>query len=658
MKLKGVKPFEQHFEKLIVAVLAALFLLVLLTQFVMQPNMVEVIKREILPGAAYGPIQEQAERLKVQLLQPDPALPEASDVDIASSYRESLRGGVAPRQRLSLHIPGVSIEVSDEAIFGHTGNKFVEFVPIAPSDPTLGVVMNTLNPLLVRRTPELAAFLPSEQPYDKAVVTIEALFDGIAQRQLLERDPDDEGELMPMRSNWWRNIQILAVRLEREELTDTGEWTDLRVIDPIPASTTVLEDLDTRATNTRALEMIAASAARLSTQIRQPDYYASIAGPQWMAPSDFAQAEAQSSAQEKIDRLLVQLVRAEDDLVTLGERKQAVQQDRRRANNFDMPIERKEIAIEKLKDELRALGHAFADDPDPLDEQDRFNDPRDRTPLLEDDAVRIWAHDITAEPGVTYRYRIGVVMNNPVFGRHPVMHEDQKVLADQPLALGEMSRWSQPVEVDRKAYFFVTNARAPEREALARTRATVDVFRFYYGFWRKGTTSVHPGDLIVATVEIPENLYTFDLDRAPRDQEGRVDPAELIPLEEDDKGNMPDPPEWWRPTPTHLDAVIDAQILDVSLIPGDSGRGIGGRSRPRYQAILRTLQQGRLFVRRPAAERSSTRYRELLESAALGLTQGQPVVTDLKPEPGQGPQDPFADPDPEGSGGGGGGGGG
>ena len=653
MKLKGVKPFEQHFEKLIVAVLAALFLLVLLTQFVMQPNMVEVIKREILPGAAYGPIQEQAERLKVQLLQPDPALPEASDVDIASSYRESLRGGVAPRQRLSLHIPGVSIEVSDEAIFGHAGNKFVEFVPIAPSDPTLGVVMNTLNPLLVRRTPELAAFLPSEQPYDKAVVTIEALFDGIAQRQLLERDPDDEGELMPMRSNWWRNIQILAVRLEREELTDTGEWTDLRVIDPIPASTTVLEDLDTRATNTRALEMIAASAAQLSTQIRQPDYYASIAGPQWLPPSDFAQAEAQKGAQDKIDRFLAQLEKAENDLVTLGERKQAVQQDRRRARTFDMRIERKEASIETFKDELRALGHAFQDDPDPRDERDRFDDPSDRTPLLEDDAVQIWAHDITAEPGKTYRYRLGVVMNNPAFGRAAGLHEGQQEMADQPLAFGDMSRWSRPVEVDRKAYFFVTNARAPEREALARTRATVDVFRFYYGFWRKGTTIVQPGDLIVAAVDVPEGLYTFDLDRAPRDQEGRVDPAELQPLEKDDEGNSQDPPDWWNQTPTQLDAVIDAQIMDVSQVSGDGGRGIGGGSRTRYQAILRSLRQGGLFVRRPAAEKSSTRYRALLESATLGLTQGQPEVSDVG-KPGPQPPDPLG-PVPGDPGGGGGG---
>ena len=645
MKLKGVKPFEQHFEKLIVAVLAALFMLVLLTQFVMQPNEVEVvqggIKREIRPGAAYGPVQERAERLKVQLLQRDPVLPEASDVDIASSYRESLRGGVAPRQHLAMHIPGVLIEVGDEGTLGRTGTKYVEFVPIAPSEPAVGVVMNTLNPLLVRRMPELAAFLPSEQPYDKAVVTIEAEFDGVALRELLEHDPDAEGELMPMRSNWWRNkVQILAVRLEREQMTDTGEWTDLRVIDAIPGSTTVLEDLDTRATNTRALEMIAASAAQLSTQIRQPDYYASIAGPQWLPPSDFAQAEAQKGAQDKIDRFLAQLEKAENDLVTLGERKQAVQQDRRRARTFDMRIERKEASIETFKDQLRALGHAFQDDPDPRDERDRFDDPSDRTPLLEDDAVQIWAHDITAEPGKTYRYRLGVVMNNPAFGRAAGLHEGQQEMADQPLAFGDMSRWSRPVEVDRKAYFFVTNARAPEREALARTRATVDVFRFYYGFWRKGTTIVQPGDLIVAAVDVPEGLYTFDLDRAPRDQEGRVDPAELQPLEKDDEGNSQDPPDWWNQTPTQLDAVIDAQIMDVSQVSGDGGRGIGGGSRTRYQAILRSLRQGGLFVRRPAAEKSSTRYRELLESATLGLTQGQPEVSDVgKPTGPLGPQD-------------------
>ncbi|MCH7917073.1 MAG: hypothetical protein IIC50_03700, partial [Planctomycetes bacterium] len=189
-------------------------------------------------------------------------------------------------------------------------------------------------------------------------------------------------------------------------------------------------------------------------------------------------------------------------------------------------------------------------------------------------------------------------------------------------------------------------------------KATVDVFRFHYGFWRRGSTGLKPGDVIVAEVSNPENLYTFDFDAAPKDPAtGFVVPASLEPLEIDEDGNPTDPPEWFVPVETRMSAVVNAQFLDVSRIPGDPGGGIGGASsRTKYQAVLEGGPFAKLFVRNPTTEKASARYQRLVRSAKLGETQGQPVVKEQRPDP-RGPRGPGRDPVPdEGLGGGGGGG--
>ena len=47
--------------------------------------------------------------------------------------------------------------------------------------------------------------------------------------------------------------------------------------------------------------------------------------------------------------------------------------------------------------------------------------------LLDSTEVKLYAHDLTVEPGAQYRYRMRVVVNNPLYGRN--LQESQRTLA-------------------------------------------------------------------------------------------------------------------------------------------------------------------------------------------------------------------------------------
>jgi len=66
--------------------------------------------------------------------------------------------------------------------------------------------------------------------------------------------------------------------------------------------------------------------------------------------------------------------------------------------------------------------------------------------------LKVWVHDLTARPGKTYKYRLRVVMYNPLAGYKPIMKTPQN-----NLVAGLVSPWSEPigpVTVEREGYIF------------------------------------------------------------------------------------------------------------------------------------------------------------------------------------------------------------
>ncbi|MEX0652977.1 MAG: hypothetical protein WD534_17295 [Phycisphaeraceae bacterium] len=127
------------------------------------------------------------------------------------------------------------------------------------------------------------------------------------------------------------------------------------------------------------------------------------------------------------------------------------------------------------------------------------------------DEVQVWAHDLTAEPGNTYRYRVVVTVLNPLFQRSRLADEQTEAYFNK-LALWpdeaelESTPWSRPVELDPEHYFFLVDG-APARE-----EAQVEVWRLYRGRWRFEEFQVQPGDLIGGEATIDEQPVPMHVD--------------------------------------------------------------------------------------------------------------------------------------------------
>ena len=100
----------------------------------------------------------------------------------------------------------------------------------------------------------------------------------------------------------------------------------------------------------------------------------------------------------------------------------------------------------------------------------------------------LWGHDITAQPGNSYRYRLRVHVLNPLFDQKQ-LNEQQKEAFGQRLAIAsDPTAWSDPINIDPEVQFFVV---AADR---SHNRAEAEFFRVFNGQLRESTFTISSGD--------------------------------------------------------------------------------------------------------------------------------------------------------------------
>ena len=111
------------------------------------------------------------------------------------------------------------------------------------------------------------------------------------------------------------------------------------------------------------------------------------------------------------------------------------------------------------------------------------------------DRVQVWAHDLTAQPGMTYRYQVRVYVVNPLFQKRPLI-EEQVAQFQNTLSLeSQASEWTDPIRTDESKYFFADQINPMPLQA------TFVVYYLFDGQWRTHTfTRVEPGEAIGGTI--------------------------------------------------------------------------------------------------------------------------------------------------------------
>jgi hypothetical protein len=682
MKVKGMNPIEQHVEKFLLALVALVLLGVLAMQFLTQPNQVDVGNRPVPPQNVYVELQRQAENLDSQLKDANPALPEVRATDLVQRY--DLARSQAADSALALTAPlgrGVDIGAATGADMGVAGPSSDKVAPLGVPRSTTPVAASqwgTLDPYAVLAVPEFSAFVPAEQPFDLPSVTIETTFSGTALRDALS---ESGGVGIPRRFWAATGMQILGLEVERQRRLPDGTWSA-----PEPATPPPGGSLPTRALADNAglpeLTELVSKATQAANDIQRPMALPTIAGPEWTPPSDRVVTPGSAQITEA-DRVRRNLERAIAEL----ERLQNVQQNPRQTDpgsrdsrpggpgvrNTDpgttgprtgtprnqRRIEQLQRDIEGYRQRLRDLGEPDpttgttpGTDPGQVFQPNLAPDPRDTRPqnidpmtglptgqptgqpsgpaplaLLEQQSVQLWSHDVGVQPGDTYRYRTRVVVNNPLFRKGPVLDDQDAALqaaAAQPFARAEWSDWSEPVVVGATEYYFITNADADGTLTGGRAGATVEIFKMFYGFYRKSTLNLSPGEPIEASLRIPDGLFKIDT----RVLDAQAAAAAMLG---ESTGSLP---AGLTRASGRLTIRIGSLLLDVAALPVQVKDDLG-RSVVVTEAVVRE-QDGDVVVRNPQAETSGPAYTQANSSSAAASR------STLR-EPGQPARSPSAD---------------
>lgn len=712
MKLKGINTFERHVEKIVLVAVSVIFLAVLAMQFLLQPNLVKVGNGPAVPPQlAFEQVERKARELDAKMRQ-SPDLPDYALPDPAEQFAAALERPVAPRPRLAALGRPVPIQAAGAVGEIPEGTRIAPLNVPAPTGAVAAAYWLTLDPAEVVANAELRSMLADEQPFDVPLTSVQATFNGVALREALSTDPDgEEGPMTALPPNWWRGaVEVLAVRLEREELSPTGDWTNLTEVPALPGRPNLLAKVGEGVNGLAGAAQLLGQARGYGDQVFRPSVYRTIAGAPWVPPAEAAAAGGPSATTPEIDLKLRQresLVAQADrqreaiakaggatgtrgaereggsgggkgGMVRSGGQDREPQQQDSRTAALEARLKRLEDQIARIDEELAQLGYVAPSQPGSAPVQPVTpTQTQTATAFLDTADLTVWAHDLTAEPGKTYRYRVQVAVNNPAFGRDASLSEDQRGLAAEPVLLSAASEWTSPVQVLDDSYFFITGA--SEADQFGSSAATAELYRFYYGYYRKGETRLEPGDPVLASVKLPDPamLPIYDLENlgaavAPEQPAARpVDEGlgggkggtrAVAPSEEGRGGRAEQPstqpntpPAGAKPGPSSLTASADAFLLDVTRSPVAVEASLSGSSRQPVQVLLRG-RDGSIAVRSPEEARSAL-YQRVAQSAQQGETQGQPAAP-REPEPAAPTRQPTRDrQEPAGSGGGGMGGG-
>lgn len=708
MKLKGINPLEQNADKIVVGVVGLVLLGVAASQLLANRSVLKVGSETTTAGGAYAPAERAARELAARLDAAAPTLPEPPPFTLGGKMAFGAPAGPAP-VRVSLGRPpllgaaGTGAQAAKE-----------QFSPISIPAPTAVAVhafRSTIDPVERTRNADLAKLLPAAQPFDKAAVSVEASFSGQGLRDALAADPDGpEGPLAPVPLSWWRDPQgrgedmvgIIGVQLERQTLRlpdgTTPAAPQTVIIADLPGRPSLLRDWGTEVRSIGDVPGLVDTARYEAEDVLRPSYYTTVAGPEWAPPSESAAGGAAGQGQKRaifrkrladVDAKLLDLQQrlgqpgregergpggrpgddrapggrpGEDPAPTRpgeggpgGRRPGASPEDRapdRAAPNravLEQQVRVQTAQRARLAKQLEDLGEKVAAPAAP-GTLPAF------VPLLDSPEIKVWMHDLTAEPGAAYRYRLRVAVNNPYFGRN--LQEGQQPLAQDSLLYGAWSAWGAETPILRDEYFFLTSAET-DNPISPRPRASGELYKFYYGFYRVASVSLEPGDAVAGDARIPE-LKLADMARVEAAETPAGSPA-VTPGAAPGRPGEAAPPAaaagtdtgyWTVAGPKSIDLSVDAVFLDVAPTPS-AEQGLAGESRERFMAFLRT-PYGDIETRLPDAERGSLEYRLVRDSATAGTTQG--AVEEKVAEPtrplGPKPRAPAA-PRPGGGGGGG-----
>jgi len=536
MRKKGDNFFEEHVEKMVLALIGLVCIWLMIIRVVISPNKIQYTGEEFGPGKIDIRISRDAELLKEKLdSKPEPLPPYKQRLDDFVRLVNSPIGDID----ISLYWPlpiYSSTDFTDKRKYripriGEVAGVALEYIRAVAYVPTIDIDEENRYEVTVC------------EPNDIDFITVEAKFDvaGLYGR-FYDNFAGDGVEQEEWRDPCLAIPIFAAVQLQRQELGADGSWSEWQVvprtkIDPrkkLFESVEEVEDLPPGGIKVRLLKF---DDAEVRMTLLQPEAYnIASAKEEWFPPllhkkyveqrqeiemekKRRARDEERKEREEEREKAREEREKAREErsggaFETGSSRRRSdvntSRQDRlsssRRGRETRTRGDRsetygegeattrlqareerareREIRLAKLRaaSKITTLDDIYKE----LDEiliLKRTNPAKLREPLV------FWAHDDTVEPQKSYRYRIRLGVFNPVARTNQVDERD-KDLKDQIVLWSGFSDITGIVKVPGTLYFF------PRSIQEAGKVVTVQIAKYMLDYWYSKDFAVKRGEVI------------------------------------------------------------------------------------------------------------------------------------------------------------------
>jgi uncharacterized membrane protein YgcG len=528
MSKKGGYFFEEHIEKIVLAIVGLVCLWLLITHVLISPNYIEYDNKKFSPGDIDNYISKQAEVLEDRLnRKPEPKTPYKPNIDKFIAKIDLAISDID----ISLSLPQPNRSLTD------VGDDRVYSIPLIGkvNEPAVEHIRAVAYVPIGEIGEESIYGQAEHEPNDVDFVTVEAKF-GVA--GLYNRFYTSfAGENL---QDEWRDPCLAApifaaVQLQRQELLSDSGWSDWQIIprtriDHRKKMFKVIEELEELPPGGIKVRLLQFNDPIVTKDLLQPDaYMIASAKEEWFPPSlhkEYVEQQREIDAQEK------RIAKAAERQERKRER-EAERSDRRSRTTTakgatggmpsgtgggpfgggggsfgggggsfggggGMPARtqpkrsRSERKVEKERPERSKEISKTTKDIYGEFNKILLTEKTDITKMEE--PLMFWAHDDTVETGKSYRYRMRLGVFNPIAGTDQFIEQD-KSLKDKVILWSEFSDATETVDIPGTLYFF------PREIQEAAKTVTVTACKYVLGYWYCKNFTVKQGEVIGKGVE-------------------------------------------------------------------------------------------------------------------------------------------------------------
>ncbi len=522
MSKKSGNFFEEHIEKIIMAIIGLVCIWLFISRVLISPNTISYDNKKLGTNNIDSYISKQAELLEDKLhSKPQPP---QEYTPLSSNFEMIMDNGLLTIKKLpdnqfeiinridasvALPLPHNAKQKAVRAIYslpviGKLDNVAVEHIRSVAYVPT-----KTLNNNVIYDKDNTEA-------NDLDLVTVEAAIDITELKKNFYESFAGQNLKKQWRDPYLAKPVFAAVQLQRQPLLKDGSWSDWQTlprtrIDLYAKMFKIIEDVKKLPIGGVKLQILQFKEKETQAALLQPQPYQIASEKElWLPPElhkKYTKYITEENQKEKRKKMAAERQRRE----LLQESKRANRAQRTTANKQDTRPSRTvpRTTVKKTIQVVRRNDRSKQDETKVVrtDPQSIHNIQDEFSEILinkEDDTedtkqfLIFWAHDDTAKANQKYRYRIRLGVFNPVAGTNQLSQQDM-AKKNQAILWSDFSDITDVVEIPAMLYFF------PVDIIEASQTITTTVCRYKLGYWYSKNFAVNRGEVIGKIAE-PENI--------------------------------------------------------------------------------------------------------------------------------------------------------